>query len=130
MLYTPKPIFTNRKRWLCRMPGKMQQAIPKASLAIENFKKVIEVNHRNVEAYMGIGFSYYQMDSVQDAYKYYQLATHVEPQYAGAYFSQGLCAEDLDRRNEAIMLYQDCLNIDPNFTRAAQHLRKLQGIPN
>ena len=39
--------------------GQMQQAIPKFSLAIENFKKVIEVfNHRNVEAYMGIGFSY------------------------------------------------------------------------
>jgi len=106
--------------------NKNAQAIEKFQVAIENFKKVIELDYKNVEAYMGAAFSYYQMDSVQDAYKYYGLAAKVEPTYAGAYFSQGICAEDMGRTKEAIALYQNCLNIDPDFKRAEEHLKKLQ----
>jgi len=102
------------------------QAVAVLSKAVEQFKKVIEVNHKNVEAYMGAGFCYYQMDSVEEAYKYYELATKVEPAYAGAYFSKGLCAEDLGKKKEAMALYQNCLNIDPSFKRAEEHLQKLQ----
>ena len=98
------------------------------SKAVEQFKKVIEVNYKNVEAYMGAGFCYYQMDSVEEAYKYYEMATKIEPSYAGAYFSKGLCAEDLGKKKEAMALYQNCLNIDPNFKRAEEHLKKLQSI--
>ena len=107
---------------------KDKSAIEKFNSAIENFKKVIEINHRNTEAYMGVGFSYYQMDSVLEAYTFYGLATKVDPAYAGAYFSQGLCAQDLGRKKEAQMLYQNCLNIDPSFKRASEHLKKLQAL--
>lgn len=100
----------------------------KLNKAVEQFKKVIEVNYKNVEAYMGTGFCYYQMDSVQEAYKYYEMATKVEPTYAGAYFSKGLCAEDLGKKKEALALYQTCLNIDPTFKRAEEHLKKLQSV--
>ena len=106
--------------------NKEAQARDKFNEAIETYKKVIEVNYKNVESYMGIGFSYYQMDSVEQAYKYYSLAVKIEPTYAGAYFSKGLCAEDLGRKKEAMELYQTCLNIDPKFTRAQEHLKKLQ----
>jgi tetratricopeptide (TPR) repeat protein len=108
--------------------NKMDASFEKLNAAINNFKKVIELDHRNVEAYMGIGFSYYQMDSLQQAYEYYGLAAKIEPTYAGAYFSKGLCAEDLGKTKEAIMLYQNCLNIDPDFKRAQEHLKKLQGV--
>ncbi len=106
---------------------KTEAAAEKLNRAIENFKKVIDLNYKNTEAYMGAAFCYYQMDSVQEAYKYYDLATKIEPAYAGAYFSKGLCAEDLGKKNEAIALYQTCLNIDPDFKRAQQHLNSLQG---
>jgi tetratricopeptide (TPR) repeat protein len=106
--------------------GKLADAIEKFKEAIETYKKVIDVNYKNVEAYMGIGFVYYEMDSVAQAYKYYGLAAQIEPAYAGAYFSKGLCAEDLGRKKEAADLYQTCLNIDPKFTRAQEHLKKLQ----
>lgn len=75
---------------------------------------------------MGTGFCYYQMDSLEQAYRYYDLAVKVAPSYAGAYFSKGLCAEDLGKTKEAIALYQNCLNLDPDFTRARQHLDNLQ----
>ena len=105
-----------------------KEAQSKAQLnkAVENFKKVIEVNYRNVEAYMGVGFCYYQMDSLQEAYEFYDKALKIAPTYAGAYFSKGLCAEDLGKTKEAIMLYQNCLNIDPTFERAQKHLQDLQ----
>ncbi|MBL0310196.1 MAG: tetratricopeptide repeat protein [Bacteroidetes bacterium] len=106
--------------------GKDAKAIEKYMIAIENFKKVIEVNHRNVEAYMGAAFSYYQMDSLDEAHRYYGLAYKLDPTYAGAYFSQGLVSEEMGRKQEAISLYQNCLNIDPNFKRASEHLKKLQ----
>lgn len=105
------------------------KAIEKFNQAIETYKKVIEVNYTNVESYMGIGFSYYEMDSVEEAYKYYGLAAKLEPAYAGAYFSKGLCAEDLGRKKEAMDLYQTCLSLDPKFTRAQEHLKKLQPTP-
>ncbi len=108
--------------------NKDAQATEKLSSAAEQFKKVIEVNYKNVEAYMGAGFCYYQMDSLEEAYKYYEMATKIEPTYAGAYFSKGLCAEDLGRKKEAMALYQNCLNIDPNFKRAKEHLKKLQQV--
>jgi tetratricopeptide (TPR) repeat protein len=105
-----------------------KEAQSKAQLnkAVENFKKVIEVNYRNVEAYMGVGFCYYQMDSLQQAYEFYDKALKIAPTYAGAYFSKGLCAEDLGKTKEAMMLYQNCLNIDPTFERAQKHLQDLQ----
>lgn len=106
--------------------GKDAKAIEKFQKAIEIFKKVIEVNHRNVEAYMGTAFSYYQIDSLKEAYKYYGVAYKLDPTYAGAYFSQGLVAEEMGRKQEAISLYQTCLNIDPDFKRAQEHLKKLQ----
>ncbi len=106
--------------------NKNDQAIEQYQKAIETFKKVVEVNHTNVESYMGIAFSYYQMDSVKEAYNFYDLGIKMSPTYAGAYFSKGLCAEEMGKTNEAIMLYQNCLNIDPNFTRAKEHLRNLQ----
>jgi tetratricopeptide (TPR) repeat protein len=107
---------------------KYSQATVKLNQAVEEFKKVIEVNHKNVEAYMGAGFCYYQMDSLIEAYKYYELATKIAPSYAGAYFSKGLCAEELGRKKEAITLYQNCLNMDPTFQRAEEHLKKLQSL--
>ena len=102
------------------------QAREQFNKAIEQFKKVIEVNYKNVEAYMGTAFCYYQMDSLEEAYHYYDLATKIEPTYAGAYFSKGLCAEELGRKKEAMALYQNCLNMDPTFKRAEEHLKKLQ----
>jgi len=105
---------------------KLPEAVAKLQQAIGVFKQVIDQDHRNVEAYMGIGFSYYQMDSVREAYEFYDKALKIAPTYAGAYFSKGLCAEELGKTKEAIMLYQNCLNIDPDFSRAAKHLKDLQ----
>ena len=53
--------------------GQPDKAVDKFETAIANFKQVIDLDHRNVEAYMGVAYSYYQMDSVQEAYKYYDL---------------------------------------------------------
>lgn len=106
--------------------NKLPQSYALLSQAAEQFKKVIEVNYKNVEAYMGAGFCYYQMDSVEQAYKYYGMAAKLDPTYAGAYFSKGLCAEDLGKTAEAMALYQNCLNIDPEFKRAQEHLNKLK----
>lgn len=105
---------------------KLKQSYEKLNTAIAIFKQVVEVNHRNVEAYMGIGFCYYQMDSLEKAYEYYDKALKLAPTYAGAYFSKGLCAEELGKLNEAAMLYQNCLNIDPTFERAKRHLEALK----
>jgi tetratricopeptide (TPR) repeat protein len=107
---------------------KMAQAGVQLNKAVAEFKKVIDLNYKNVEAYMGTGFCYYQMDSLEEAYRYYEMATKVEPTYAGAYFSKGLCAEDMGRTKEAVALYQNCLNIDPDFKRAQDHLKKLQSV--
>lgn len=98
----------------------------KFSKAIDCFKQVVELDHRNAEAYMGLGFTYYQMDSLAEAFRYYEMATKVEPTYAGAYYSQGLVSEEMGHNKEAIMYYQNCLNIDPNFKKAEAHLKKLQ----
>lgn len=105
---------------------KYEQSTVALNDAIATFKKVVELNHRNIEAYMGIGRSYYQMDSLEQAYNYYGLAAKLDPTYAGAYFSKGLIAEEMGRTKEAIELYQNSLNIDPTFTRAEEHLAKLQ----
>ncbi|MCW5908837.1 MAG: tetratricopeptide repeat protein [Chitinophagales bacterium] len=105
---------------------KLKPSYEKLNAAISVFKQVVEVNHRNVEAYMGIGFCYYQMDSLEQAYEYYDKALKLAPAYAGAYFSKGLCAEELGKLNEAAMLYQNCLNIDPTFERAKKHLEGLK----
>ncbi len=109
--------------------NKLSSAENKFSQAIENFKKVIELNYKNTEAYMGAAFCYYQLDSLEQAYHFYELATKISPTYAGAYFSKGLCAEELGRKKEAMELYQNCLNIDPGFERAKEHLKKLKGNP-
>ena len=132
---SPKDALYAKANWLKEDGVKLYDeekydaANEKLNQSIEQFKKLIEVDFKNVEAYMGTGFCYAQMDSLQQAYKYYGLAVKMSPAYAGAYFSKGLCAEQMGKTKEAVMLYQNCLNIDPTFKRAQEHLIKLKVAP-
>ena len=65
------------------------------------------------------------MDSIQKAYYFYGLAIKQSPAKASAYYGKGLCAEEMKKTEEAISLYNQALNLNPDLKDAEERLLKL-----
>ena len=88
---------------------------------------MVDVDYKNEEALYAIGVSYMQMDSLKQAYKYFGIAIKMDPKYAEAYYKKGRCAEEFNNKEEARSLYQQCLNIKPNYKLALDGMKRLGG---
>ena len=65
-------------------------------LAIRDFNEYIRMNKNsngNVDPYIGLSVSYYQLNNVGEAKKYYQVAIEIEP-----LFKQGLEAVEKEKK--------------------------------
>jgi tetratricopeptide (TPR) repeat protein len=73
-----------------------------------------------------MGYCYLMMDSFERAYKQFDMATKSDPQFAEAYYKQGVCAEQLGRPKEALALYYSSLNLKPEYTLASNAIKRLE----
>ena len=78
-----------------------------------------------VEAYFRMGVIYLEIDSIDQAYKHFDLAINVDPALAKAYYYRALTSQLKGDLANAKNDYQQTLNLDPKFTRAQQALDKL-----
>ena len=80
---------------------------------------------QDADAIYNLATIYYGIDSIATAYKYYELAIRQAPANAISYYGKGLCAEELKKRDEAISLYTQALNLDPDLQEAEKRLNIL-----
>ncbi len=93
--------------------------------AISDYKTMIIKDPQDAEAIYNLATIYYGIDSIAAAYKYYELAIRQAPAVGISYYGKGLCAEELKKFDEAISLYTQALNLDPDLVEAEKRLQYL-----
>lgn len=97
------------------------------NMALDVYKAMIGRDPQNEQAFYNIGYIYYEhLDSLDNAYKYFNFAVRVAPQYAKAYYMRGLCLEEKGDLAAALRDYRQALNLDRSLELAEQRLRDLK----
>ncbi|MBK9506255.1 MAG: tetratricopeptide repeat protein [Chitinophagaceae bacterium] len=102
--------------------AKYYQDRGRISEAIGFYKKMIVADPQDANAIYNLATIYFGIDSIQQAYRFYELAIKQAPAKAMGYYGKGLCAEELKNKEEAISLYNQALNLDPDLKVAEERL--------
>lgn len=94
----------------------------KPYLAAEEYKKSIEVNPSNPEAYSNLGYIYYDMDMLTQAYEYQRKALDLDPDFANAHYGLALIYLKWNDPQSAKKHFQKYIEAEPSgyFTRRAR----------
>ncbi len=94
--------------------------------AIQWLKKINQ-KHPNVpDPYLNIGILYNEMDSLQQALDYIDIAINLDKVYSNAYFVKGSVLERQGKLKEAQRNYSQASTLNPKFTKAAQESERLK----
>ncbi|MCD6062130.1 MAG: Tetratricopeptide 1 repeat-containing protein [Flavipsychrobacter sp.] len=91
------------------------------------YKKVIFRDNQYADAYYNMGYVFMQQDSVDKAWRQYDLLTKIDPTDAEAYYNRGLCNELMGKKQEAISDYRQALTFYKKYPEAQAGLKRLQG---
>ena len=93
--------------------------------AIRVYKKINTIDPQYVEGYFNIGLIYLDMDSVQQAYQSFDIASKYAPENADVYYHRGVAAEMLGDNPQALADYKTVLNFDPSYASAKAGVQRL-----
>lgn len=94
--------------------------------AIQLYKKINTIDPQYAEGYYNVGLIYLDMDSVQQAYKSFDLAVKIAPEFAEAYYHRGLAAEMKGDKAQARSDYENVLRISPDFEGAKAGVQRVK----
>jgi tetratricopeptide (TPR) repeat protein len=101
----------------------------KLYIAAEEYKKSIEVHPSNPEAYSNLGYVYYDMDMLTQAYEYQRKALDVDPDFANAHYGLALIYLKWNDPQSAKKHFQKYIDAEPvgYFSRRAkEEIGKIQ----
>ena len=93
--------------------------------AISYYRNIIVDDPQDADALYNLATIYFGIDSIEKAYRYFDLTIKQSPARAIAYYGKGLCAEQLKKMDEAISNYKQAVNLDPELTEATERLKAL-----
>ncbi|MEI8279932.1 MAG: tetratricopeptide repeat protein [Bacteroidota bacterium] len=93
--------------------------------AILQYKECILHDHQFSNAFFNMGWIYLQEDSLDKAWRHFDIVTKTEPNSARAYYNRGLCSEMLKKKTEAISDYKQALVFEPKYPEAIDALKRL-----
>ena len=73
---------------------------------MERYKKVIQLDPKDVLGYFSLGSTYLEAKRLDDAKLTFEQAIQIDPKHSPSYFSLGLALESLGRKQEAVEIYQ------------------------
>ena len=94
--------------------------------AKQEFRKCILKNSHYVDAYFNMGYMLMQQDSVQKAYRQYDIATRIDYANPTAYYNRGVCGEMMDSIKQAIADYKKALTLDTGYNSPKVALKRLK----
>jgi len=98
--------------------GKIQEAI--------NTIKALNESYPNVPLLFNLlGACYQSLDNLDAAMQMFQTATKLKPDYAEAYFNQGVVFKHLNKLDESIKAYKKTISLNPNYPDAHNNLGNL-----
>jgi len=106
--------------------GVYYQDIKDYEPAKQEFRDCIIRDRHYVDAYFNMGYILMQQDSVDKAYRQYNIVTQIDPTNPAAYFNRGLCSEMMDSLKKAVADYRQALAIDSSYTSPKEALKRLK----
>ena len=94
-------------------------------LAKETYHECIVRNHRYVDAYFNMGYIFMHQDSVEKAYRQYDIATRIDYMNPTAFYNRGVCNEAMDSLKQAAADYRKALTLDSSYKSPKLALEKL-----
>ena len=94
--------------------------------AIKLYKKINAIDPQYVDGYYNLGLIYLDMDSLDQAYKSFDLAIKFDPAFPGAYYHRGHAAELQGNLEQAKSDFKNTLNLDPDYEAAKADLQRLK----
>lgn len=86
---------------------------------------MLKIDPQYEDAYYNLGYIYFQQDSIEEAYKHFNIAVNVEPSYSKGYYMRGLIEESRGKKDIARKDYNRALSLDPEFSLASKGLERL-----
>ncbi|GAM11704.1 putative UDP-N-acetylglucosamine--peptide N-acetylglucosaminyltransferase SEC [Geobacter sp. OR-1] len=93
--------------------------------AIQQYKKVAEVDPKNADAYVNIGLVYSKMERIDEAIKAYEAALEIEPDNVFAYNAIGDAWYGQGEKEKAIAAFRKGIEVDPEDAAAHFNLGEL-----
>ena len=92
------------------------------ALAIEHYKKALEINPYYAESHNNRGIVYSKLGRWQEAIKDFSQAIKIKPDYADAHYNRGNAYLNLGRHQDAIESYKQAIRIKPDLAEAHYNL--------
>lgn len=86
--------------------------------AMEEFKKILQVDSNSYTAYYGIGLAYSFKEMFDEAIDFYKKAIEINPDFAIAYFHLGVDYTTKGLFEEAVFAYENAVKLNPRFKKA------------
>jgi len=108
--------------------GMFEQEHDMLNEAMKTYTQAIKAHPDFREAYYNMGYLHmYYLKLYSEALKYFDQAVQVDPQYYQAYYNRGYSFELMGDINNAALDYKKALQIQPDYTLAAQGLERVGG---
>lgn len=95
-------------------------------VAIQNFNTCIQQNYTYIDAYLEIGWIYFDQKKYMAANEIFETATAVKPTDARGHYWNAKCLEKLGQPAQALNKYQLALNLDNTLTEAADAISRIK----
>tara|TARA_B100000029_G_C17589080_1_gene961985 strand:+ start:1676 stop:3352 length:1677 start_codon:yes stop_codon:yes gene_type:complete len=92
------------------------------NIAIEHYKKAIDLKPMDAEAYNNIGVAYKEKGDISRAIKNYQQAVNLNPSYVAAHINLGTALQENHNYKTAIEVFKRVIELTPDNERAYNNL--------
>ena len=96
------------------------------TIAIDNFNRCIQNNYFYLDAYMEIGWIYFDQQKFDKAKGIFETAIAIKPTEAAPYYWQAKCLEKLGQPEAALSAYQLAFNLDQSLREASEAISRIK----
>jgi len=96
--------------------------------ALATYRKIVRIDPQYEEAHYNSGLIYLNLDSLQQAYRRFDMAIQTYPLHVRAYYFRGLSAEMMGDIARARQDYEQALRLVPDYTKARKALERLKAL--
>jgi tetratricopeptide (TPR) repeat protein len=110
--------------------GLYQENMGNTTSAIENFSACIKQNYYYLDAYLEIGWIYFDQQKIEKAKAIFETATAIKPTNAEAHYWLAKCLEKMGQTKDAISSYQTAADLDNSLKEATEAISRIKAAKN
>ncbi len=106
--------------------GKYYQDVENWDKAVEAYEVLLKIDSKNKNANYNLGgINLVGKKDYKTALKYFTTALMIDPAYVDAYYARGVCYQTMGDKKNAVVDFNACLTINPQFEAAKTALEKI-----